>query len=154
MTMTAALPHPADADYPDAYGRAWTHDPDLLTEFFTPDGTYTDVAMRGTYRGRDEIQRFHRWMLTFSPDSLIVFTEPAVADGRAYFEWTWSGSITGPLRLPSGGSVDAAGKQFSVTGIGACRYDDHGLLTSHRDFWDVGLLVDQLGDTLVARGAQ
>ncbi len=152
--MTAALPHPTDADYADAYGRAWTHDPELLCTFFTADGTYTDVAMRGTYQGRTGIQRFHRWMLAFSPDSLIVFTEPAVADGRAYFEWTWSGSITGPLRLPNGRSVDAAGKQFSATGIAACRYDDQGLLISHRDFWDVGLLVDQLGDTLVPLGPQ
>ena len=152
--MIAALPHPTDADYADAYGRAWTHDPELLCTFFTADGTYTDVAMRGTYQGRAGIQRFHRWMLTFSPDSLIVFTEPAVADGRAYFEWTWSGSITGPLRLPNGSSIDAAGKQYSAPGIAACRYDDQGLLTSHRDCWDGGLLVDQLGDTLVPRGAQ
>ncbi|MEH3129032.1 MAG: nuclear transport factor 2 family protein [Mycolicibacterium neoaurum] len=152
--MTSALPHPTDADYADAYGRAWTHDPELLCTFFTADGTYTDVAMRGTYQGRNGIQRFHRWMLTFSPDSLIVFTQPAVADGLAYFEWTWSGSITGPLRLPNGASIDAAGKQFSATGIAACRYDNQGLLTSHRDFWDVGLLVDQLGDTLVPRSTQ
>ncbi|KAA0120512.1 nuclear transport factor 2 family protein [Mycolicibacterium sp. P9-22] len=147
--MLASLPHPADSEFPDEYGRVWTHDPELLPNFFTADGTYTDVAMRGTYTGREGIQRFHRWMLKFSPDSLIVFGEPAVQDGRAYYEWTWSGSINGPLRLPGGGSIDAAGRQFSATGIAACRYDESGLLTSHRDFWDVGLLAEQLGHNLV-----
>ncbi|MHA7664804.1 nuclear transport factor 2 family protein [Mycolicibacterium sp. HS_4_1] len=150
--MNQALPHPADEDFPDAYGRAWSEDPELLPAFFAEDGIYTDVAMKGTYTGRQGIQRFHRWMLKFSPDSLIVFYAPAVQDGRAYYEWTWSGSISGPLLLPSGDSVDAAGRKFSSTGIAACQFDTDGKLTSHRDFWDVGLLVEQLGHSLVSGG--
>ncbi|QFS90306.1 SnoaL-like domain protein [Mycobacterium sp. THAF192] len=147
--MSDAIPHPADPDFPEAYGIAWTHSPDRLGNFFAEDGSYTDVAMRGTYRGRHGIQRFHRWMLRFSPDSLIVFTQPAVQADRAYYEWTWSGSISGPLRLPNGSTVNAAGHHFSATGVAACRFDPAGKLTSHRDYWDVGLLVEQLGQTLI-----
>ncbi|MCP3810924.1 nuclear transport factor 2 family protein [Mycobacteriaceae bacterium Msp059] len=151
--MTTSTPHPADEGFADAYGRAWSEDPELLCMFFASEGAYTDVAMGGTYVGRQGIQRFHRWMLKFSPDSLIEFSQPAVQDDRAYYEWTWSGSINGPLRLPSGDQVDASGREFSVTGIAACRFDQNGKLTSHRDYWDVGLLVEQLGQSLVVRTA-
>ncbi|BBZ75122.1 hypothetical protein MANY_04590 [Mycolicibacterium anyangense] len=147
--MSAQTPHPADPGFAAAYGDAWTTDPELLCEFFAEQGSYTDVAMDATYAGRDGIQRFHRWMLKFSPDSLIVFREPAVSDGRAYYEWTWSGSIGGPLRLPGGAYIDATGRDFSVTGIAACRYDADGKLTSHRDYWDIGLLAAQFDQRLV-----
>jgi hypothetical protein len=59
------IPHPTDAVFAKAYGEAWTSDPVRLLDFFTPDGTYTDVAMNTTYTGRGEIGRFHRWMLKF-----------------------------------------------------------------------------------------
>lgn len=108
--------------------------------------------MGRTYVGRRGIERFRRWMLKFSPDSLIVFSQPAVQDDRAYYEWTWSGSINGPLRLPSGGPVDAAPSVLRHR-IATCRFDQNGKLTSHRDYWDVGLLVEQLGQSLVARDA-
>jgi hypothetical protein len=31
--------------------------------------------MGATYSGRDEIARFHRWMLKFAPDSAIKFSD-------------------------------------------------------------------------------
>ena len=123
--MQTFPPHPADTGFAEAYSRAWTEDPEGLCAFFAEDGVYEDVAMG----------------------------EPAVQAGRAYYEWTWSGSINGALRLPDGSHVDAAGKDFSVTGIASCRFDSAGKLTSHRDFWDVGLLVEQLGRSLTAAPA-
>lgn len=147
--MSVITPHPTDDDFASAYSKAWTTDPDHVVEFFASDGSYTDVAMGMTYAGRDGILQFHRWMLKFSPDSVIRFYNAVAQDGLAYLEWSWSGSINGPLRLPSGQKLDAAGKHFDATGIAACRYNGDGKLTSHRDFWDVGLLVDQLGHKLI-----
>src|ERR1700756_3168217 len=72
-------PHPCDAGFADAYSRAWTSDPVDLLDFFDPDGTYTDVPMRATYTGREEIARFHRWMLKFAPDSVITFSDACAA---------------------------------------------------------------------------
>ncbi len=148
--VASPTPHPTDSEFARAYSDAWTNDSDRLLEFFTPDGAYTDVAMSTTYHGKDGILRFHRWMLKFAPDSEIEFYDAVAADGLTYLEWTWRGSVTGPLRLPTGALVDATGNTFSSTGIAACRYDDSGTLTSHRDFWDVGLLVAQLGQSLTA----
>ncbi|MUL67870.1 hypothetical protein BOO86_25590 [Mycobacterium sp. CBMA 234] len=137
-------PHPTDEAYPAAYSEAWTNDPQGLLAFFADDGTYADIAMGTTYRGHDEILRFHRWMLKFAPDSVIEFTEPATQQGRIYMEWTWSGSFAGALRLRDGRRLEATGDRFSIVGIGSCRFGDDGKLTSHRDFWDAAELVEQL----------
>ena len=142
--MTA--PHPTDlAAFAASYSDAWTNDPEALLEFFAPSGSYTDVAMGTTYEGHEGITRFHRWMLKFAPDSRIDFYRPAGAEGLLYLEWLWSGSFEGTLRMPDGSLIAPTGKKFGVTGIAACQYADDGKLKSHRDFWDAGLLLDQLG---------
>ncbi|WP_328353127.1 nuclear transport factor 2 family protein [Mycobacterium sp. NBC_00419] len=140
------LPHPAeDLDvFAAAYSTAWTKDPVGLVEFFDPAGTYSDMAMGTTYTGRDDIQRFHRWMLKFAPDSVIEFSAPAARDGVLYLEWLWDGSFEGSLRLADGSLIPSNGQRFSVPGIAACRFTDDGTLTSHRDFWDIGQMIAQL----------
>ncbi|MGV9668153.1 nuclear transport factor 2 family protein [Nocardia niigatensis] len=136
-------PHPTDTGFAAAYSQAWTTDPESLLQFFALDGTYTDVAMDTTYEGREAIGKFHRYMLEFAPDSAIVFGDTYAAVGRLYSEWVWSGTFSGPLRLRSGKLIDAAGTRFSVPGIAACTYNRDGLLTTHRDFWDLGTVLDQ-----------
>jgi steroid delta-isomerase-like uncharacterized protein len=137
--------HPSDADFAAAYSRAWTSEPVELLEFFAPDGSYTDVAIDATYTGREEIARFHRWMLKFAPDSAIEFSNACAASGRLYLEWVWSGTFDGALRLPDGSSVKSTGADFSVDGVAACRYATDGKLLSHRDYWDLNTMLRQLG---------
>jgi steroid delta-isomerase-like uncharacterized protein len=137
-------PHPADAEFADAYSRAWTSQPTQLLDFFAPDGSYTDVAMGTTYNGRDEIARFHRWMLKFAPDSAIEFSEGCAANGRLYLQWVWSGTFAGALRLPDGSSVLSTGANFSVPGVAACQYAANGQLLSHDDYWDLNTLLRQV----------
>jgi steroid delta-isomerase-like uncharacterized protein len=134
-------PHPSETDFAAAYSRAWTSDPVELLDFFTPDGSYTDVAMGATYNGRDAIARFHRWMLKFAPDSAIEFSDACACDGRLYLLWVWSGTFEGVLRLPDGSSVESTGAAFSVPGVAACRYAADGKLLSHCDYWDLGTLL-------------
>ena len=138
-------PHPSDADFAAAYSRAWTSEPVELLDFFVPDGSYTDVAMGATYTGREEIARFHRWMLKFSPDSAIDFSDACACDGRLYLRWVWSGTFAGALRLADGSSVEATGANFSVDGVAACRYAADGKLLSHSDYWDLGTVLRQVG---------
>jgi hypothetical protein len=137
------VPHPCAPEFRAAYSHAWSHDPAGLLEFFAPHGTYTDVAMGTTYTGHESIERFHRFMLSFAPDSAIEFGDGHAADGHLYLDWVWSGTVTGPLRLRSGKLVDAAGSRFSVDGLAACEYGSDGKLTSHRDFWDLATVLDQ-----------
>jgi steroid delta-isomerase-like uncharacterized protein len=138
-------PHPADADFAAAYSQAWTSEPGQLIDFFAPNGSYTDVAMGATYHGHDEITRFHRWMLKFAPDSAIEFTDACAGGGRLYLQWIWSGTFEGSLRLPDGASVEATGAKFSVPGVAACQYAADGKLLSHRDYWDLGTVLRQVG---------
>ena len=140
-------PHPCDAGFAAAYSRAWTSEPVELLDFFAPDGSYTDVAFDATYRGREEIARFHRWMLKFAPDSAIEFGNACAADGRLYLEWVWSGTFEGALRLPDGSSVESTGATFGVDGVAACRHAGDGKLLSHRDYWDLSTLLRQLGSS-------
>ena len=127
-------PHPDSNEFPASYSHAWTRDPVGLLDFFASDGTYT---------GHGDIGRFHRFMLIFSPDSVVEFGDGHASDGRLHLEWVWSGTVTGPLRLRSGRLVDATGHRFSVSGIAACEYRPDGKLTRHRDFWDLATVLDQ-----------
>jgi steroid delta-isomerase-like uncharacterized protein len=138
-------PHPTDVDFAAAYSQAWTSQPAQLPDFFAPDGSYTDVAMGATYHGREEIARFHRWMLRFAPDSVIEFSDACAADGRLYLQWVWSGTCQGALRLPDGSSMEATGAKFGVPGIAACQYASDGKLLSHRDYWDLATVLRQVG---------
>jgi steroid delta-isomerase-like uncharacterized protein len=142
-------PHPSDDDFADAYSRAWTSEPDRLIDFFAFDGYYIDVAMGATYRGRDQIARFHHWMLKFAPDSAIEFSDACAADGRLYLQWIWSGTFEGALPLPDGSSVESTGAYFSVPGVAACRYAANGELLSHSDYWDLGTVLRQVGARLI-----
>lgn len=135
--------HPSDPGFADAYGKAWSSDPDELLRYFASTGTYRDVALDGTYHGREQIGRFHRFMLSFAPDSLIEFGETWASAGRLTARWTWSGTVRGPLKLRSGKLVGLQGVRFSVPGVAACAYDDDGLLTVHDDFWDLATVLDQ-----------
>jgi len=137
-------PHPADADFAAAYSRAWTSEPVELLDFFAPAGSYTDVAMDATYRGREQIARFHRWMLKFAPDSVVEFSNACALDGRLYLEWVWSGRFEGTLRLPDGSVLHPTGGDFSVPGVAACRYAANAELLSHRDYWDLNTLLRQV----------
>lgn len=142
---TPVPPHPTDPSYVTEWSTAWTRSADDLMAFFAPDGSYTDVAMGTTYRGHQEIRKFHRFMLVFAPDSTIEFGAGHAVDGHLTSEWLWSGSVSGPLKLRSGKLVDASGTRFSVPGVAVCSYATDGLLTSHKDYWDLASVLDQTG---------
>jgi steroid delta-isomerase-like uncharacterized protein len=136
-------PHPSDPGFAKAYSDAWTSDPIGLLEYFAPDGHYQDVAMRTKYEGHAGVARFHRFMLNFAPDSRIEFGDTYAIDGRMTSLWAWSGTVTGPLRLPSGKLVGAAGAHFSVPGVAVCTFNPQGKLTAHDDYWDLATVLEQ-----------
>lgn len=144
-TPSRTTPHPTDPGFALAYGIAWSDDPDALLEFFAPDGVYRDIALDGTYRGRGEVGRFHRFMLSFAPDSHIEFGETWATGGGLTSRWVWSGTVRGPLKLRTGELVDVTGARFSVPGVAVCTYDDKGLLTGHDDYWDLATVLHQVG---------
>jgi hypothetical protein len=83
--------------------------------------------------------------LKFAPDSAIEFSNACAGGGRLYLEWVWSGTFKGALRLPDGSLVQSTGGDFSVPGVAACRHAPDGKLLSHRDYWDLGTVLRQVG---------
>ncbi len=138
-------PHPRDPGFTAAWSAAWSGDPEELLGWFAADATYTDVAMGGSYTGHAEILRFCRFVLRFAPDSAVEFAPAVVGDGGLHAEWEWRGSTASPLRLRTGELVDLGDATFAVPGVAVCRFDEAGLLTSHRDFWDVTTMLAQAG---------
>lgn len=136
---------PTDRGFAEHYSRAWTEDVEGLIDLFAPDGSYTDVAMGVTYEGHAGLRRFYRFMLRFAPDSEIRFGDTHASDGHLCSEWVWSGTCTEPLRLRSGALIDRRGVRFSVPGVAVCSYREDGLITSHRDFWDLATVLHQAG---------
>lgn len=138
---------PSDPGFLKAYTTAWSSgDEPLLRTAFAEDGVYIDTGMGHTYTGVADVARFFRHMLRFSTDTLVDFTSIVVdADGLGFAtEWTWSGTADGNLSLGDR-LVPPSGRRYSVPGVAYCRADESGLVTYHRDYYDVRDLLGQLG---------
>jgi steroid delta-isomerase-like uncharacterized protein len=129
----------------EAYGAAWSSGTEEdLAAHVADDVEYVEGAMGMTYRGIAELARFFRYMLAFSSDSHIEFTS-LIRDGDAFAsEWRWSGTADGPLQV-EGRTYEPTGLHFDVPGVAICRTRDDGLITYHKDYYDVATLVRQIG---------
>lgn len=134
-----------DPGFLERYTRAWSSgDEALLREAFSEDGVYIDTGMGHTYTGVADVARFFRHMLRFSSDTLVEFTSiVADSDGGFATEWVWSGTADGPLSLGSE-LLPASGRRYAVPGIALCRSTTEGLVTYHRDYYDVRDLLRQV----------
>ena len=142
--MSIARPVSTDGDFLERWAEAWScGDPTALREVFTPDARYEDVGSGAAFHGQEEIERFYRWMLRFSPDSRIEF-HTLHGDERGFgARWTWSGTAAGPLLL-HGELVPTNGASFSVPGIAWCTVAADGRLGSHEDYYDMHAVVRQV----------
>jgi steroid delta-isomerase-like uncharacterized protein len=149
VTETTAQLRPEDPSFAAAWSQAWSSDAEALVPYYAPDCVYVDVAMGTTWHGRDGLRRFYRHMSNFISDNEITFDEPRyAAGGQLTAEWVWSGVVTGPIQLPGGHTADITGRRLSCPGVAVCSYDSDGLITNHRDYWDVATLLSPAGITL------
>jgi hypothetical protein len=139
-------PQPGDPSFAKEWGLAWSTDPERLTTFYAPNATDTDAAMQVTVTGAAGLRSFHQHMARFIGDSLIEFDDDAhAAEGHLVAEWTWSGAVTGPLRLQDGRVLNLVGRHLRSTGVAVCHYGNDGLLTSHVDYWDLATMLAPAG---------
>ncbi|MGH8999572.1 MAG: nuclear transport factor 2 family protein [Acidimicrobiia bacterium] len=126
------------------WGHAWScGDPEELVPGYAPDGRYTDVSSNVTCVGHDQLRRFYRWMLSFAPDSEVIFGSAHGDAGGFAATWTWSGTASGPLQVDDR-TYQASGVRFVVPGVAFCTLAADGTMASHEDYWDRQGILTQL----------
>ena len=104
----------------------------------------------GLFAGVDAIQERLARDLTAFPDAKYV-VESFVEDGDTFAdEWTFTGTNTGPFRLPDGSEVPATGRPVEIKGMELVEVRD-GKIVVDNLYYDFMAAVSQLG--LVPEGA-
>lgn len=138
----------ADAMHDDflaRYGQAWSAgDERAFAEMLTEDARYLEAGMGVNYEGRERVLSFFRFMLKFSPDSVIKFTDFTHDADSFVAEWMWSGTVAGPLRLGDR-LLQPRYQSFAVPGVALCRFGTDQRVAYHKDIYDVRDLLAQLG---------
>ena len=115
---------------------------------------YADDAVQlmhdGLFEGVDAIRERLARDLTAFPDAKYV-VESFVEDGDTFAdEWTFTGTNTGPFRLPDGSEVSATGRPVEIKGMELVEVRD-GKIVVDNLYYDFMAAVSQLG--LVPEGA-
>jgi hypothetical protein len=140
-----------DREWLDAYIEAWEVHPHAggpdgtdelarLIGFMHPAVRYEDVPTTLVWSGHDGVAEMCAGAFQMSSD-LRFDVVSRQCDGRSYaFESIGTGTSTGAVGpiAPTGGAITLRG-----TAVGTI--SDDGLVTSHRDYWDMASLLVQLG---------
>jgi ketosteroid isomerase-like protein len=122
---------------------AFSGDPARFGECYTDDATVV-TPDAGELRGRDEVVNWMRQFMEAFPDSrwesLAKYEDGDVAIDEGYFV----GTNSGPLRLPTGETLPATGKQLRIRGCDIAKVED-GRITTHRFYYDQMEFLGQLG---------
>ena len=100
-------------------------DEDRFVAQFAPDGRYSDVTMRLTYVGQDEIRRMIHSVFTRSYQDL-VFTQINGISNDRFYAVEWSTTFGSPLD----------GNEYTVRAVSVGDLDEHGRIIENRDYWN------------------
>ncbi|GAB3881456.1 nuclear transport factor 2 family protein [Microbispora bryophytorum] len=123
------------------------HDLDRLSRCYDSHAVLSTPL--GVCEGRERIVRYWESMFkSFADLAVTVWNRMECAD-PVFSEWTMTGTHTGPFTLPDGGVAGASGRRITLRGCGACQ-TRNGLVTAHRNYFDLLELYSQLGFSIVA----
>jgi steroid delta-isomerase-like uncharacterized protein len=115
---------------------------------------YADDAMQrmhdGIFDGIDAIRERLARDLTAFPDAKYVVDSFVEDDETFADEWTFTGTNTGPFRLPDGSEVPATGRSVEIKGMELVEVRD-GKITVDNLYYDFMAAVAELG--LIPQGA-
>ena len=98
----------------------------------------------GELRGRDRIADYWRQFVDSFPDSRYEHLSKHEAGHAAIDEGYYIGTNTAPLRLQSGETVPATGKQVKIRSCDIATVEK-GKITEHHLYFDQVQFLDQLG---------
>jgi nuclear transport factor 2 (NTF2) superfamily protein len=102
---------------------AWPrHDTDAIAALYAAGTSYRNLAFRAPHRGVGGAREY--LVETFTAERSVVcqFGEPVVHGSRAAVEW-WASWVED-------------GRPLTLAGATILRFDDDGLVTDHRDYWN------------------
>jgi steroid delta-isomerase-like uncharacterized protein len=139
----------ANSDLLDYYVERYNEgDLDACMELYAEDAVQR--MHDGIFEGLDEIrERLARDLYAF-PDAKYV-VESFIGEGDKFAdEWTFTGTNTGPLRLPDGSEAPPTGKPVEIKGMEFVEVRD-GKIVVDNLYYDFLAAVAQLG--LIPQGA-
>lgn len=139
------------ASWLDRYAEAWRRHPEaggeggeealsVLLGFMADDVRYEDVPTGAVFHGHDGIRQMGAGALMMSADMVFDIGLRVEGDGSYAFETMCRGSNTGAI-----GPLPGTGGGFAFRGTSIGEVNADGLVTSHRDYWDLAGLLGQLG---------
>ncbi len=118
------------------WAAAWnSHDAAKVVALFAENGVYEDVPFGSTNRGKTALRQYAETYFAAVPDMTTTITGSAIANGRGYVEWVFSGTDVGLYKT---------NKKFSVRGVSIIAVKN-GKITSDRDYYDLAALMKQVG---------
>ncbi len=140
-----------DASWLDRYIDAWLLHPvagtvegeselKSLLRFFSPKVIYEDVPSSSVFEGHKGIKQMCELANQWSSDlEFNVLTRQT--NGPLFsFEAETVGTNTSTL-----GDLPATGRRFVLRGVSVGQVDGEGRVREHRDYWDMGSFLRQIG---------
>ncbi len=117
-------------------------DLDVLAGCYAPDAVVVDPF--GTHSGTDEIVESWRQLFEGFPNSIGTVEHKYESGDTAIDEWSFAGTNSGPLTMPTGEQVPATGNPVTLRGADIATVQG-GVITSHRVYFDQMEMLGQLG---------
>lgn len=126
----------------DAYN---AHKLDELAEAYAEDAELVGPTA-GRVKGRQTIADHWKNALEMTPDSKAIIDRIISEGNVVVVEYAFTGTNTGPLRLPTGEVLPATNKRVTVPGLDVLTYQ-RGKIVSHHLYFDRVPILAQLGLT-------
>ena len=103
------------------------------------------TPMAGTIKGRDAVKGYFAQMRVTFPDARVDVTK-MVAEGNAVVtEYTFTGTHKGPMLTSTGETIPPTNRTVSGPAMDIGVFNDKGMLTSLRQYFDTASALQQLG---------
>jgi steroid delta-isomerase-like uncharacterized protein len=103
------------------------------------------TPMAGTIKGRDAVKGYFAQMRTTFPDAHVE-VKTMVADGNAIVtEYIFTGTHKGPMVTSTGETIPPTNRAISGPAMDIGVFDDKGMLTALRQYFDSANALQQLG---------
>lgn len=139
---TPAIDDPVLAALVAEYNAAWSSDnPSQVSALYTEDAVFEELVLGGVVTANhEELEAFADAAFGAFTDLAITVTDGFMAGDLVAIEWELTGSYTGTFgTLPQG-----TGQAVAVPGASILELDN-GLIAHQREYWDVAMLLSQVG---------